>query len=156
MSGSIIIDEILRNHMLVKTIWEQSELFQRSNPKIRRWDESKKAVFSHPFFLRDYLRLDTVHWCLFYITLCQSSRDVMSFWFRGCIMARNRLRDTIYVAHVHCDKEREYDCRRDFAMFLKENASDITRLQVFQPGAGIWSIWSHCANDIPDGMVRCL
>lgn len=113
----------------------------------------KNAVFSHPFFLRDYLRLDTVHWCLSYITLCQSSRDVMSFWFSGCIMARNRLRDTIYVAHVHCDKEREYDCRRDFAMFLKEIASDITRLQVFQPGAGIWS---HCANDIPDGMVRCL
>lgn len=52
MSRSTIIDEILRNHMLVKTIGEQSELFQRSNPKIRRWDELKKmAVFSHPFFL---------------------------------------------------------------------------------------------------------
>lgn len=100
------------------------------------------AVFSHPFFLRDYLRLDTVHWCSSYITLCQSSRDVMNFLFSGYIMARYRLRDTIYVAHVHCDKEREYDCRRDFAMFPKENASDITRLQVFS--AGSWYMESLC------------
>ena len=151
-----IIDEICQDNTLVMKIGEQNQSFLQNNSgKYLRANSRGMAEFSHTFILRENLLLDTVHWCQSHITLCRSSRDVISFRFSGCIMARYIMKGEIFVAHVHCDEDIEKDCRRDFAIFLKENASDITELQIFQPGA---SIWNHCTleQDAPDGMVRCL
>ena len=49
----------------------------------------------------------------------------MNLGFSGCVMARYRMKGKIYVAHVHCDKDKKNYFRRDFAMFY-EGKSNVT------------------------------
>lgn len=66
------------------------------------------------------------------ISICKSNRDVMSFNFSGCLMAKYKADNISNVAHIHCDSDLKYECRGIFAGFLsnKVNSND---LLLFRP-----------------------
>ena len=61
--------------------------------------------------------------------------DAISFKFSGCIMARFRIHEVYYVAHIHTDKDQELDCRKAWADFILNNENIIDELIMFKPGS---------------------
>ena len=76
------------------------------------WDEATKKIAIYPVL-----------------------NDAISFNFTGCIMARFRICETYYVAHIHTDRCQSLDCRKAWADFVLKNKNIIDELIMFKPGS---------------------
>lgn len=76
------------------------------------WDEATKKIAIYPVL-----------------------NDAISFNFTGCIMARFRICETYYVAHIHTDRCQDLDCRKAWADFVLKNKNIIDELIMFKPGS---------------------
>lgn len=76
------------------------------------WDEATKKIAIYPVL-----------------------NDAISFNFTGCIMARLRICETYYVAHIHTDRCQDLDCRKAWADFVLKNKNIIDELIMFKPGS---------------------
>lgn len=68
------------------------------------------------------------------IAIYPSLNDAICFNFTGCIMARFRICETYYVAHIHTDTCQSLDCRKAWADFVPKNKNIIDELIMFRPG----------------------
>ena len=78
------------------------------------WDEATKKIAIYPVL-----------------------NDAISFNFSGCIMARFRICETYYVAHIHTDRCQDLDCRKAWADFVLKNENIIDELIMFKPGSEV-------------------
>ena len=69
------------------------------------------------------------------IAIYPARNDAISFNFTGYIMARFRIYETYYVAHIHTDTCRNWDCRKAWADFVLQNKNIIDELIMFKPGS---------------------
>ncbi len=69
------------------------------------------------------------------ISIYPVRNDAISFNFSGCIMARFRIHEVYYVAHIHTDTDRNWDCRKAWADFVLKNENIIDELIMFKLGS---------------------
>ena len=123
-----IINEFIRTPSIINNvIVNPSRTPQVLNAGIRLIDYSDTIQISLS------TQLDRVFWLSNHISICKSNRNVMSFNFSGCLMAKYNTSNGYYVAHIHCDSQLSNDCRSDFVGLLSINQVRSNDLLLFRP-----------------------
>lgn len=80
--------------------------------------------------------LDVVKFAENAITQWESYRDVISFEFSGCVMAKYMLCGKIYVCHIYCAdiQHANNDRRWDWRTFVVDKKKEIQSFCMFRPG----------------------
>lgn len=123
-----IITEFIRNPDIINNVIV--------NPPRRYKDldtDIRLIEYSDTVQLSLSTQLDLVFWVPNQISICKSNRDVMSFNFSGCLMAKYKADNISNVAHIHCDSDFKDDCRGNFARFLINNKVNSNDLLLFRP-----------------------
>lgn len=136
-----LIDWLIRDTSLIGTIYEavreQSSNIRAETINIGSVTFLKYGITAQIKYHHRYFKVDIVPWIERYITIYPVTHDTLSFQFSGCYMARFRIRDTYYIAHIHTSSESlNEDCRSIFARFLCRYKNEIEEFQMFKP-------WCH-------------
>lgn len=101
----------LANALVIRTRREYIEIQHRFGEKFCIYGASN--IF-------DGLDVQAVFWdeVTRKISIYPVRNDAISFNFSGCIMARFRIHEAYYVAHIHTDTDRNWDCRKTWADFV--------------------------------------
>lgn len=140
-----IIEEISRDHSLMNQIIQ----YVHSNKCIYQEIDEKSCYKWMNLNVSESYSIGAVLWQPGKVSFTQEKKDIISFDFSGCLMARIRFNSgRVVVAHVHTDENQENDTREYFATYLYANRSIIQNIQVFRPVCEIHDLISE-DNTLP-------
>lgn len=131
-----LIDELIRDHSLTQQILDTVSLWISRAPQKKETYWTGFKEFGKTIRLpwpNSYFKVDVVIWQEGHITIYPANYNSLSFKFSGCLMARFRIDNLYYIAHIHTSIS-ENDCRKQWISFLYQFRDRIEELLIFKPG----------------------